>query len=317
MKWSVKAPANIALIKYMGKAPGHQNIPLNASLSYTLPQLLTYVELEKSTQQTADTWEPLNHQASYIPHVFSDQAQARFLNHLSFIKQQFGCDTSFTVRSANNFPHATGLASSASSFAALTKAAIAACAACTNSPIPNIETQALLSRVGSGSSCRSFFEPWALWDETSVKAISLPYPALIHQVILVQHTEKKVSSSEAHQRVARLSEYPARQIRAEKNLEALLKAFQNQAWDEAYQICWQEFQDMHALFTASAPTFGYITPKTQALLDMLQTTWKQQGDGPLVTMDAGPNIHLLYRPDQLQMANAFKQQAMENQLDVL
>ncbi|MDX2346373.1 MAG: diphosphomevalonate decarboxylase [Legionella sp.] len=315
MKWSVKAPANIALIKYMGKAPGNQNIPLNASLSYTLPHLLTHVELEENTLQQ-DTWEPLTQQASYIPHVFSEKAQTRFLNHLRLIKQQFACDTYFTIRSANNFPHGTGLASSASSFAALTQAAIKACAACTNTSIPSITEQARLSRIGSGSSCRSFFEPWAIWDETSVKSITLPYPKLIHQVILVEQAEKKVSSSEAHQRVSRLPEYPARKIRAEKNLTALIHALQNQAWDEAHQITWREFQDMHALFSASEPAFSYITPETQQLLDMLQQAFKQQ-DGPLITMDAGPNIHLLYRPDQIQLANTFKQQALENQLHVL
>jgi diphosphomevalonate decarboxylase len=320
MKWSVKAPANIALIKYMGKAPGNQNIPLNASLSYTLPELLTYVELEDNTHTDApaeDRWEPLHTESGFIPHVFSEAAQNRFLNHLNLIKREFDCNTTFTVRSANNFPHSAGLASSASSFAALTQAAVQACAACTNTPLPSLTDQAALSRKGSGSSCRSFFEPWALWDKTQVSGIELPYPTLIHQVILVQAAEKKVSSSEAHRRVSRLPEYPARKIRAEKNLDALMHAFQNKAWDEAYQISFREFQDMHNLFAASEPAFSYITPQAQALLDMLQDAWKNQGDGPLITMDAGPNIHLLYRPDQVQLADAFKLQAMEHQLHVL
>ncbi|MDF1647013.1 MAG: diphosphomevalonate decarboxylase [Legionellaceae bacterium] len=316
MKWSVKAPANIALIKYMGKAPGNANIPLNSSLSYTLPHLLTCVELEKNTTEK-DHWEPLNHQTDFIPHIFSEQAQTRFLNHFKFIKKQFGCTEHFTIRSANNFPHGTGLASSASSFAALTQVAIQACTYCTNTAIPDIQTQAHLSRLGSGSSCRSFFKPWAIWNNEHVDNISLPYPDLIHQVILIHQDEKKVSSSEAHRRVSRLSEYPSRKIRAEKNLDDLLDALQTQTWDKAYQICWQEFEDMHALFTASAPSFSYITPKTRAILNTLQHTWKKEGDGPLITMDAGPNIHLLYRPDQIKRAQAFKQQAMENQLHVL
>jgi diphosphomevalonate decarboxylase len=316
MKWSAKAPANIALIKYMGKAPGTENIPLNASLSYTLPHLLTAVEIEKNTT-SKDNWEPLQNHTDFIPHVFSEQAQTRFLNHLKRIKKQFGYTGYFTVRSANNFPHSAGLASSASSFAALTQAAVRACADCTNKPIPNLEAQANLSRIGSGSSCRSFFEPWAIWDEQHVQAISLPYPKLIHQVILINQSEKKVSSSEAHRRVSTLCEYPARKIRAEQNLTALRQAFIDDAWDEAYQICWREFQDMHALFTLSEPAFSYITPKTHAILDTLKQSWEQQGDGPLITMDAGPNIHLLYRPNQIHLANAFKQQAMEHQLHVL
>lgn len=315
MKWSATAPANIALIKYMGKAQGNQNIPLNASLSYTLPHLLTHVELEDHTH--ADTWAPLQTPENKTPHVFSDTAQARFLKHLNFIKQQFDYTGHFTVRSANNFPHGTGLASSASSFAALTKAAIKACADKTNTPIPSIEQQAALSRIGSGSSCRSFFEPWAVWDHTTVKPMTLPYPTLIHQVILVHTTEKKVSSSEAHRRVAALPDYAERKIRAEANLHHLIKAFETKNWLEAYQICWHEFQDMHDLFLASTPSFSYFTPKTQAMLEMLKDHWEQTGDGPLVTMDAGPNIHLLYRPNQSALAAQLKQKIMEHQLDVL
>src|SRR3990167_4574933 len=104
MKWSAKAPANIALIKYMGKVCGQPNVPLNASLSYTLPELLTAVTLEENTQKK-DCWEPLHGEAGFIPHVFSKAAQTRFLNHLLLIKNELGCTRTFTVRSANNFPH--------------------------------------------------------------------------------------------------------------------------------------------------------------------------------------------------------------------
>ena len=315
MSWFAEAPANIALIKYMGKASPTTNLPLNASLSYTLPHLITRVELEKSTEPT-DRWEPLN-KPDFIPHVFSEKSQQRFLKHLTFLKKHFNCQASFIVRSANNFPHGTGLASSASSFAALTQAAAKACAEYTNSSLSPIQEQANLSRLGSGSSCRSFFEPWALWEHDTVQEILLPYPELIHQVILIHEDEKEVSSSEAHKRVSVLPEYPARKQRAEQNLAELLEAFTNKQWEEAYHICWREFQDMHALFSASKPPFSYITETTHRVLEQLKHAWDVQGDGPLVTMDAGPNIHLLYRPDQAALAEAFKHQALLSNLHVL
>tara|TARA_R110002126_G_scaffold17798_1_gene68818 strand:- start:6343 stop:7299 length:957 start_codon:yes stop_codon:yes gene_type:complete len=318
MSWCAEAPANIALIKYMGKASPTTNLPLNASLSYTLPHLITRVELEPIEQNTeqADRWEALV-KPNFIPHVFSEKSQQRFLKHLAFLKKEFNCQTNFIVRSANNFPHGTGLASSASSFAALTRAAAKACAACTNSPVASIQEQANLSRLGSGSSCRSFFEPWALWEHDTVHNIQLPYPELIHQVILIHEDEKEVSSSEAHKRVSVLPEYPSRKLRAEQNLTELLQALKNQQWEEAYHICWREFQDMHALFSASIPPFSYITETTRRVLDQLKHAWDIQGDGPLITMDAGPNIHLLYRPDQVALADAFKHQALLSNLHVL
>lgn len=318
MLWCAEAPANIALIKYMGKASPTTNLPLNASLSYTLPHLITRVELEPIEQNSeqADRWEALNH-PGFISHAFSEKSQQRFLKHLAFLKKQFNCETNFIIRSANNFPHGTGLASSASSFAALTRAAAKACTECTNTPLPSIQEQANLSRIGSGSSCRSFFEPWALWEHDTVQTIQLPYSELIHQVILIHKDEKEVSSSEAHKRVSILPEYPARKLRAEQNLAELLQALQNQQWEEAYHICWREFQDMHALFSASNPPFSYITETTHRVLNQLQQLWKTQGDGPLVTMDAGPNIHLLYRPNQANLAEAFKHQALLSNLHVL
>jgi len=126
-----------------------------------------------------------------------------------------------------------------------------------------------------------------------------------------------VSSSEAHKPVSVLPEYPARKLRAEQNLTELLQALKNQQWKEAYHICWREFQDMHALFSASSPPFSYITETTRHVLDQLKHAWDIQGDGPLITMDAGPNIHLLYRPDQVALADAFKHQALLSNLHVL
>lgn len=91
--------------------------------------------------------------------MLSSQAQERFLQHLARIKAYFNYSGSFVVRSSNNFPTSSGLASSASSFAALTKCAALALSELTSQPLPAIEEQARLSMLGSGSSCRSFSLP--------------------------------------------------------------------------------------------------------------------------------------------------------------
>lgn len=317
MTWTASAPSNIALIKYMGKAPGNQNIPLNASLSYTLPNLTTAVELIANPGADSDTWEPLSEKDGFIAPQLSIQAQTRFLKHLERIKLLFNCDETFVVRSANNFPHGTGLASSASSFAALTKAAVLACSACTNTPTPDISYQANLSRLGSGSSCRSFFEPWALWENEKVNAIKLPFERLIHQVILIDTHEKEVSSSEAHRRVSQLPDYPDRKVRAEARLHDLIQALKNDNWTEAYQITVDEFEDMHALFNQCTPSFSYITDKSREILETLHEYWQAAQDGPLITMDAGPNIHLLYRPTQQEMADNLKHELISRGAHVI
>lgn len=315
MQWFAQAPSNIALIKYMGKKDSERNIPTNSSLSYTLNKLVSSVELEKIPGRK-DYWEPL-----YIPGAqpfeLGEKGQQRFLNHFARIKERFNYDGAFVVRSSNNFPHSSGLASSASSFAALTKCAALALSELTQHPLLSIEEQAQLSREGSGSSCRSFFSPWALWKEKTVSSIELPYNDLIHQVIVISHQEKEVSSREAHARIHTSKLFPTRDKRAEQNLKTLLSALEEQDWQSAYQICWREFQDMHQLFATCQTPFSYITEQSRMALELLQDLWQRQGDGPIVTMDAGPNIHLLYRPDQKELCHEFTKEYLLGNYDLI
>ncbi|MBA2648734.1 MAG: diphosphomevalonate decarboxylase [Legionella sp.] len=315
MHWLAQAPANIALIKYMGKQDDRVNLPANASFSYTLPHLLSTVKLEALTSQK-DLWEPL-----IIPggpdFRLPESAQRRFIEHLNRIKTVFSYEGGFLIQSSNNFPHSTGLASSASSFAALTKCAILALCELTGQPIPSIDEQAQLSRLGSGSSCRSYYAPWALWQGKTVCPVDLPYKELIHQVVVVNSQEKEVSSKEAHKRVKSSVHYAGRIERAEANLKALLNALMAQNWSDAYQICWREFQDMHMLFNTCTDPFVYQTTSGQNLLKDLQDFWHVNKDGPIITMDAGPNIHLLYRMDQGSLAEQIRQMYLVGNFDVL
>ncbi|WP_298622481.1 diphosphomevalonate decarboxylase [uncultured Legionella sp.] len=315
MHWLSQAPANIALIKYMGKKNQDSNLPDNASLSYTLNDLLTTVKLELLPGKK-DLWESLN-----IPGAaefnLSSAGQKRYIDHLARLKDYFGYTGGFLIQSSNNFPHSSGLASSASSFAALTKCAVLALSELTNKNVLSIDEQAYLSRLGSGSSCRSFYSPWAIWDEQGVRTIDLPYKNLIHQVIVVSNQEKEVSSSEAHRRVKTSPFYADRSERAEERLKLLLDAFMLEDWANIYKICWHEFQDMHNLFSSCEQPFTYISKSSMDILKILESKWEDEGDGPIVTMDAGPNIHLLYREDQADKARQFKSQYLLGNYDVL
>lgn len=314
MFWFEHAPANIALIKYMGKKSA-TNLPDNPSLSYTLDNLFSTVQLEIQAGKK-DYWEPLNIPGGE-PFQLSQEGQHRFLKHLAFLKAHFGYTGGFVVRSTNNFPASTGLASSASSFAALTKCAVTALCELTHQPLLSLEDQAKLSRQGSGSSCRSFFSPWVIWEDEIVSPLIFPWKNLLHQVVLISHVEKKVSSSEAHQRVKTSPFYEERAARASANLQGLCQALEMEDWDKACSICWTEFQDMHNLFVTSAEPFSYINENTVQVLDWIEAYRDAKGEGPIVTMDAGPNIHLLYKPEQEHLAFAFRQEYLLGNYDVL
>lgn len=316
MQWFAQAPANIALIKYMGKKNSSNNTPMNDSLSYTLNKLTSNVALEACPGKR-DVWESLD-TPGLPPFELSQQAQTRFLAHLAFLKEHFNYKGAFIVRSNNNFPMGSGIASSASSFAALTRCAVRALSELTEEGLPDNDTQAKLSQRGSGSSCRSFYTPWALWTDTGVRAVTtIPYTDLYHQVILVSHEEKSVPSSQAHELVATSPAFEGRQKRAHDNMKSLLIAFEHKNWREAYEICWREFMDMHNMFQTSSPSFDYMNEATNELLIQLQKDWEQYGDGPIVTMDAGPNIHLIYQQSQREIADRFKRDFLIGNYDVL
>lgn len=316
MHWLAQAPANIALIKYMGKKDALSNLPDNSSLSYTLNNLLSTVRLELSTR-AQDTWQPLAMPGVENAFTIAKAGQERFIKHLQRLKAHFGYTGHFLIQSNNNFPHGSGLASSASSFAALTRCAVLALSELTGKETPTVEEQAQLSRLGSGSSCRSFFSPWALWEENEVKGLELPYTELKHQVIVISNQEKEVSSSEAHKRVQTSTLYSLRPQRAEERLSQLLRALNAMDWPTIYQLCWDDFEEMHQLFSSCSEPFSYITEESRQLLNKLSAQWEKEGDGPLVTMDAGPNIHLLYRMDQVELAEQFKAEHLSGKYHVL
>jgi diphosphomevalonate decarboxylase len=300
MIWSAEAPANIALIKYMGKSA--DNVPLNPSLSFTLDKFNSKVELEE-TEAPFDEWD--------ASQTIEDSDRNRFLKHLSFLKESFGLRENFRVRSTNNFPSHCGLASSASSFAALTKCAAVAASHLKNESFADLANMNRLSRRGSGSSCRSFFSPFAIWDADGAWPLNLGSLHLLHQVVVVDSSRKEVSSSDAHKRVLTSGHWDGRPKRAHERLQKLIRALEHNSWREAYEITWAEFQDMHELFQTSRPSFGYMKESSLHVLEIIREFWESSGDGPLVTMDAGPNVHLLYREDQKSLCGLFRDEHLK------
>ena len=288
-----QSPSNIALIKYMGKRP--HNIPVNTSLSYTLDSYTSGVQLIPISGQK-DQWSPLVGKP-WLPIQLSAKEKEKFLNFFQTLKKIFGLTQYYEVQSANNFHKSAGMASSASSFSALTKASYHQ-ALSEGGTAWTPEQLSMVSRQGSGSSCRSFFKPWCVWDQKGARNIQLPFQKLLHKVIWMDPTEKKVPSSLAHQRVPTSPYFKGRGDRAEKRLKQLLQAFQQKNWKKIYLIVKEEFEDMHRLFETSQPAFSYRNDKTQQVLEKVDQYWKENQDGPLVTMDAGANVHLLYQPHQ-------------------
>ena len=144
MKSRVRARANIALIKYWGKADPDLNTPAVGSISVTLDSLWSDTEVEFDARLTSDTL-VLDGDSRPEPLV-------RVSRCLDLLRERAGVKTYARVISDNNFPTGAGLASSASGFAALSAAAADALQL-DLSP----RELSIVARQGSGSAARSVF----------------------------------------------------------------------------------------------------------------------------------------------------------------
>ncbi len=290
----------------MGKLDFEKNIPTNSSLSFSLPHFVTEVALEV-IDEPVDCWNPLI-KPGFLKPELSDKGQQRFLNYFSKLKEHYNVSRNFQIQSASNFSSDCGLASSASSFAALTKCADTAFRELGYEPKDETPLN-VWSRQGSGSSCRSFFEPWALWTGEEAHSIALPFPDMNHEIVFLDAKKKEVSSGDAHRRVFTSPLMAERPQRAEQRLNQLIESLISRNWTRSYEIVKAEFEDMHELFETSTPAFTYRTQQSRDVVSWMDRYWQSHGDGPLVTMDAGPNIHLLFRADQFRL-----QRNMMNQI---
>ena len=145
-----------------------------------------------------------------------------------------------------------GSASSASSFSALTLAVykLARDRSSVKDKIKTLQREDLaqLSRVGSGSSCRSLFSPWCIWSGGDISNFYSPWNRLLHQLVVVESQAKTISSTQAHQIVRTSPHFKNRVDRAEKRLKSLFLAFKLKDWKRCFKICYEEFMDLHSLF---------------------------------------------------------------------
>ncbi len=333
MKFYAVAPSNIAWIKYMGKTDAVVNLPENPSLSLTLNHLATHLTLETDTALGAPHLyalaRPVNAAEWFAPQ-FTPTVATKFFRHADRTRtelrshfEKWGIEfhdrlatKDFVIASANTFPAGSGIASSASSFAALTLAVAAACArepesffARLESPVHGPEIRGVLagiSRQGSGSSCRSFMGPFVRWDADQVFAICADRLGdLAHFVLLVTSAEKTVSSSEAHRRVKTSPQWSGRPARATERLARVLDILSTGDRTAIAREVWEEFMDMHGLFHSAQPPFSYWLPRTEEALRAVEGFKLSDGQPPIITMDAGANLHFTVPRAQAAEVRAF------------
>lgn len=282
-----KCPSNIALIKYWGKK-GHQ-IPLNPSLSMTLKNSHTITEL---------SWEKGSGLSFYFEGKENEAFKRKIGSYLDSLPYTFLKDYHFTIKSENTFPHSAGIASSASSMGAL--------GLCLSSFINNKMDQEFfnnasnLARLGSGSACRSIYGNMTSWGDVSdqyatpIENLHQNFIGMKNSILIVDRGVKEVSSTGGH---ALMNNHPCREERpkeAYRNFKMLKDALLNGDLDTFGRLTEQEALNLHGMMLTSTPSFILMRPKTLSLIEEIRDFRKKTGLNLYFTLDAGPNIHLLY-----------------------
>ncbi len=288
-KTTVRAGSNIAFIKYWGVVDAELNLPQNSSISMTLA--------DAHTTTTVDWHAPSSLPADDITidgRTLSGEAGARIVRHLDRIRALTGTQQRAKVVSQNNFPMASGIASSASGFAALTVAATAALGL--EMPLPDL---CRLARLASGSATRSLLGGFVLWDrgdddETSIARQIFPpdYWDLYDVVAIVSRGEKAVSSAGGHRLAATSPLNAARVAAVEGWLPDVQEAITRRDLAHLGPILELDALTMHAVMQTSTPSLLYWQPGTVQVLHAVRA-WREQGLAAYFTLDAGPNVHIL------------------------
>lgn len=300
-----RSPSNIALVKYWGKK-GHQ-MPLNPSISMSLTNCYTETSVEYNTRTSND--EPFELFFEGKKNIAFETKIIPFIQIAQIVLPALR-SIHLNINSANSFPHSAGIASSASSFSALALCLCHINRTITNTKMSNEEfykQASNLARLGSGSASRSVYGGWTLWGQLNEIANSSDEYAIplndsvqhkfknYYDAILIANSSKKsISSSEGHKLMENNAFKDIRIGVAKENATNLLDALKSGNDDIFREIIEYEAANLHAMFLTSKPHFILIKPETLQIINKLKHFRDETKLEFCFTLDAGPNIHLLY-----------------------
>lgn len=302
--WS--CPANIAVVKYWGKK-GVQ-LPVNPSISMSLSKCYTETTIEYRENKNTDgpTFIFQFDGMKYAPF------ESRINEFLKVAAREMNAlkNLHLDITSVNSFPHSSGIASSASSFSS-----IAMCLCIINSEISgnvedakySLQRASSLARLGSGSACRSVYGGWVLWGKTSgitgsSDTRAIPVNEFVHNnfldyydaILIISSGEKKISSSRGHMLMETSPWKRIRETTGRSNAIKILDALKRGNMTDFRVITEHEAFNLHAMFMVSDPHFILMDPGTLQVLKKIEEFRDETGIECCFTLDAGPNVHLLY-----------------------
>lgn len=318
-----ESPSNIALIKYWGKM-GVQ-LPCNPSLSMSLKASVSRFEL---------TYAPLKEGEKKLTYLFEGKANKAFEDKLSrfidAVSNDVPCVRKYQLKisSSNTFPHSAGIASSASAMSALALCLCSMQEAIDEMEMPKdffFKKASEMARLGSGSASRSLFGQYATWGDLegvseSSNYYATPLEETVHPIfqdlqdtiLLIDSSAKKVSSTAGHELMNNHPFAGARFQQARQNMAELLSVLANGDFNRFIRIVENEALSLHGLMMSSNPSYTLLKPNTLIAIERIKNFREKTKIPVCFTLDAGPNIHLLYpKADENMIQTFIKQEIIE------
>ncbi len=287
MKCTVKANSNIALVKYWGKKDSVLKTPLNNSISMTLDGLYTTTSIE--------LWD--KDEIYFSGHQITNREKSKIIDLIDIVRNDFKINKSVKIQTENNFPTASGLASSASGFAALAFA-LDKCFEL-NLSAENISKYA---RLGSGSASRSIYGGFSEWlkgekadgsDSFAVQIKDENYWDISMLVIIVDDQTKDKGSTEGMDLTVKTSPfYPAWLETINYDLNEVRKGILNKDLERVGLTMEHNCLKMHSTMLTTIPSVIYWKPATLDIIHKVKEL-RELGVNCYFTIDAGANVKIL------------------------
>lgn len=295
-KATALAAANIAFIKYWGIRDEERILPLNPSISMTLEACQSRCTAELVSGEGVEVLLAGDGgELSPAPDSFA----AGVRNQVGRLSDWAGQPVAMRIAAYNNFPTGAGLASSAAGFTALTVAVLGAF----GREVEPRELSVLARMSGSGSAARSVYGGYVEWPageaDDQGHAVQLEpseHWDLRNVIAIVDPTPKSVSSRAGHRAAPSSPYYARRQEELPGRLEIVREAIAGRDIERLGPVIEKDAVELHMVAMSSEPPIFYWQAGTLAVLEAARGL-REQGARVFCTIDAGPNVHLICRPE--------------------
>ena len=299
--YSATAPTNIALIKYWGKKNVTDIIPLNESISVSL-SLYTTTQIHPSESHRLELNGVLEDIEKH-PRIIKCLDRFQEICHSKQIPFH-----PIHIVTHNDFPTASGLASSASGGAALVKALNGYF----NIGLNDVELS-ILARLVSGSASRSVYSGFVLWshDQPCATTLPLPYPechairipsemVLYALVCILDDQCKSVPSSVGMQTTINTSTLFQERLRlVPQRILQLKKAIASHDYETLFELTMQDTMNFHATCLDTWPPITYLNASS---FDVIQRVHAFNGNDFTVPIHSMQALTQLYFFEQWKSA---------------